>query len=226
MLLLIRRLSFCLLALLLQTQASAEDEFSEPDLLLTTEDDLLFQEIPSVYSASKYEQKVTKAPDSISIVTADEIKKYGYRTFGDILASLKGFYNTNDRNYGFAGARGFGLPSDFNTRLLLLIDGHRFNDNIYDSFDTSNGFPVDIDMIERVEIVRGPSSSLYGTSAFFGVINIITRRGRDQEGVNVTASYGSFDTYKTRVSYGDRFSNGVEMFLTGTFYDSQGNNSL
>jgi len=222
------RLIICIIILLLQTPTIAEDDLSEMDLFLDsgTEEDLLFQDIPSVYGASKYEQKVTKAPASVSIVTADEIRKYGYRTFAEILSSLKGFYTTNDRNYGFAGVRGFGLPSDYNTRLLLLIDGHRFNDNIYDAFDITAGFPVDIDIIERVEVVRGPASSIYGTNAFFGVINVITKRGRDQGGVNVTASYGSFDTYKTRVSYGDRFDNGIEMFLSGTFYDSHGNRHL
>ncbi len=186
----------------------------------------LFDDIPSVYSASKYEQKVTKAPASISIVTSDEIKKYGYRTFGQILSSLRGFYNTGDRAYGYAGARGFGLPSDYNSRLLLLIDGHRYNDNLFDAFDTSQLFPVDIDIIERVEVVRGPSSSLYGTSAVFGVINVITKRGRDQHGANVTAAYGSNDTYQTSVSYGNRFENGLEAFITGTFYDSEGYNKL
>ncbi len=222
-----RRLILTVVLVLLQTTAAAEDEFdefTEADLVL--DEELLFQEIPSVFSASKYEQKVTKAPASISIVTADEIKKYGYRTFGEIISSLKGFYNTNDRNYGYIGSRGFGLPADYNTRLLLLIDGHRYNENIYDSFDTTAGFPIDIDLIERVEVVRGPSSSLYGSNAFFGVINLITKRGRDQQGANITASYGSFDAYKTRVSYGDRFSNGIEVFLSGTFFDSQGNDRL
>ena len=211
---------------LLQTSAVAEDDFSDMDLFSDTEESQLFHNIPSVYSASKYDQKVNKAPASISIVTADEIKKYGYRTFAAILSSLKGFYTTNDRNYGYAGVRGFGLPSDYNTRLLLLIDGHRFNDNVYDTFDITEGFPVDIDLIERVEVVRGPGSALYGPNAFFGVINVITRRGRDQGGFNVTASYGSFDTHKTNVSYGDRFDNGIEMFLSGTFYGSQGNKRL
>ncbi|MEO1926715.1 MAG: TonB-dependent receptor [Gammaproteobacteria bacterium] len=200
----------------------AENDFTEPDFFTNEDDEVLFQEIPSVYSASKYEQKVSKAPASISIVTAEEIEKYGYRTFAEILSSLKGIYNTNDRTYGYAGVRGFGLPSDFNARLLLLIDGHRYNDNIYQAFDTSGSFPVDIDNIERLEVVRGPSSSLYGTSAFFGVINIITKRGRDIEGTNITGSYGSNGTYKTRLSYGNRLENGLEVFLSGSFYDSQG----
>jgi outer membrane receptor for ferrienterochelin and colicins len=217
----------CSIAILvLQPLAFAGDDFAAITPVKSDSTSTLFQEIPSVYSASKYEQKVTKAPASISIVTGDEIKKYGYRGFGQILNSLRGFYNTSDRAYGYAGTRGFGLPSDYNSRLLLLIDGHRYNDSMFDAFDTSEGFPVDIDIIERVEVVRGPSSSLYGTSAVFGVINIITKRGRDQHGTNIKSSYGSNDTHKTSVSYGNRFKNGLETFVTGTFYDSQGYNKL
>jgi outer membrane receptor for ferrienterochelin and colicins len=212
--------------LLLQPLAYAADDFAALQAPASDSSSPLFQDIPSVYSASKYEQKVTKAPASISIVTGDEIKKYGYRTFGAILSSLRGFYNTQDRNNGYVGARGFGLPSDFNSRLLLLIDGHRFNDNLFDAFSTTEGFPVDVDIIERVEVVRGPSSSLYGTSAVFGVINVITKRGRDQHGANIKYSYGSNDTHKTSASYGNRFKNGLEAFVTGTFYDSQGYNKL
>jgi outer membrane receptor for ferrienterochelin and colicins len=220
------KLALSIAIMLLQPLAFAEDDLATIKPITNDSTAPLFADIPSVYSASKYEQKITKAPASISIVTGDEIKKYGYRTFGQILNSLRGFYNTSDRIYGFAGARGFGLPSDFNSRLLLLVDGHRFNDSMFDAFDTSEGFPVDIDIIERVEIVRGPSSSLYGTSAVFGVINVITKRGRDQHGANIKYSYGSNDTHKTSVSVGNRFKNGLEAFVTGTWYDSQGYDKL
>jgi outer membrane receptor for ferrienterochelin and colicins len=215
-----------IITVLTQSLAFAVDDFAALDPMKSSNNTPLFQDIPSVYSASKYEQKVTKAPASISIVTGDEIKKYGYRSFSQILSSLRGFYSTSDRIYGFAGARGFGLPSDYNSRLLLLIDGHRYNDSMFDAFDTSEGFPVDLDIIERIEVVRGPSSSLYGTSAVFGVINVITKRGRDQHGANFKFSYGSNDTHKTSVSAGNRFKNGLEAFVTGTFYDSQGYNKL
>jgi len=221
------RLASCVFVWLLQDPVFAAEESAWHKTSKNRDDRFLTEEFRSVFDASKYEQKVTQAPPaSMGIVTADEIKKYGYRTFGDIISSLKGFYNTSDRMYGYIGARGFGIPSDYNTRLLLLIDGHRFNDNIYDSFDSSEGFPVDIDMIERVEVFRGPSSSLYGTSAFFGAINIITKRGRDLQSANVKTSYGSNDAYKTSVSYGGRLKNGLETFLSGTFYDSQGYKSL
>ncbi len=143
---------------------------------------MLFQEIPSVYGASRYEQKVTEAPSSVSIVTSADIKHYGYRNLGEILESVPGLYTTYDRNYSYLGMRGFARAGDYNTRVLLLVDGHRLNDAVYDQAPIGTDFPVDVDLIDRVEIIRGPSSSIYGTNAFLGVINVITKRGRDLRG--------------------------------------------
>ena len=187
---------------------------------------LLFDDIPSVFSASKYEQKVTEAPARINIVTAREIESHGYQTLADILRSVPGFYTTHDRNYFYTGVRGFGIPGDYDTRILTLVDGHRQNENIYDSNSTNRGFVVDVDLIERVEIVRGPASSLYGSSAFFGVVNVITKSGRDIQGTEVSAAGGSFESYQGRISYGDKFSNGLEMLLSGTYYESAGQHEL
>src|SRR4030067_2443702 len=118
-------------------------------------EDLMKIEIATVYSASKYEQKVTEAPSSVSIITSDEIKKHGYRTFADILRSVRGFYVTYDRNYSYVGARGFGRPGDYNTRILLLIDGHRLNDNVYHQAPIGTEFVLDVDLIDRIELIRG-----------------------------------------------------------------------
>lgn len=187
---------------------------------------LLFQEIPSVFSASKYEQKVTEAPSSVSIVTAEEIKKYGYRTLADILRSLRSFYVTYNRRYHQAGVRGFNRPGDSNSRFLLLIDGLRTNDSVFSAAAIDTSFTVDVDLIDRVEVIRGPSSSLYGTNAFFGVINVITRRGRDLQGVEISGEAGTQDTYDGRISYGNRFQTGLEMLLSGTWYESEGNDRI
>jgi outer membrane receptor for ferrienterochelin and colicins len=195
---------------------------SPPTLNLQAEEKLLLQEIPSVYGASKYEQKVTEAPASVSIVTADEIKKFGYRTLADILRSVRGFYVSYDRNYSYVGVRGFARPGDYNSRILVLVNGHRLNDNVFDSALIGTEGMLDVDLIERVEIIRGPSSSLYGSNAFFAVVDIITKRGRDFQGAEVSGEVGSFDTYKGRLSYGRRFSNEVEGLLSGTYYSSEG----
>lgn len=196
----------------------------------------LFQNIPSVHEASKYqlpvqgaskeEQAVTQAPSSITLITANEIKKYGYRTLADILQSVNGLFVTNDRNYSYLGIRGFGRPSDYNSRVLLLIDGHRLNENIYGSVYIGTEASVDVDLIDRIEIIRGPSSSLYGANAFFGVINILTKRGRDLQGPEISTELGSYESYKGRFTYGNRFANGVEVLFSGSFYDSAGHPRL
>ena len=176
----------------------------------------------TVQGASKYEQKISEAPSSVSIVTANDIKRYGYRTLADILRSVTGFYVTYDRNYSYVGVRGFGRPGDYNSRILLLIDGHRMNDNIYNQAAIGSEEPLDVDLIERVEIIRGPGSSLYGSNAFFGVVNIVTRRGRDLTGGEVSGEVASFDTYKGRLSYGNRYPGRIEVIASGTAYDSKG----
>lgn len=174
-----------------------------------------------VYSASKHMQNASDAPSSVTVVTADEIQKYGYRNLGDILRSVPGFYVTYDRDYMFVGVRGFGRLGDWNNRVLVMIDGHRSNNNVLGQAMMGNEFLVDVDMIERVEIVRGPSSSLYGTSAFFAVINVITRTNKQIKGVELSFQPGSFGTYEGRATYGHQIR-GLGLVLSGTFYDSRG----
>src|SRR5512142_1059487 len=192
------------------------------DLKQLSLEELMNIEVQTIYSASKHEQKVTEAPSSVSIVTSAEIKQYGYRTLADILRSVRGFYVTNDRNYSYVGVRGFGRPGDYNSRILLLIDGHRTNDNIYDQAFVGTEAIIDVDLIDRVEIVRGPGSSLYGSNAFFAVVNVVTKRGRDVRGVEISGEAGSFNTTKGRLTYGGRSQNGLEAVASGTSYGSRG----
>jgi len=199
-----------------------EQAWEEP----TDEGALLFGDIPSVFSASKYDQKVTEAPSLVSIVTASEIRRYGYRTLADILQALGGIYVGYDCNYHYLGMRGFLRPGDYNTRVLLLVDGHKTNDGLYDTAAIGTEFLLDVDMIERVEVVRGPSSSLYGANAFFGVINVITKRGRNFDGFELSGAGGSQLTYKGRGTYGKRFSSGVEALVSASYYGSDGADSL
>jgi iron complex outermembrane receptor protein len=217
---------FSLLLLFSSTHALAQKKSGTPDLLDMSLEDLMSIEIDSVYGASGFKQKVTEAPASITIITSEEIQKFGYRTLADILRNVRGFYVSNDRNYSYLGVRGYGLPGDYNSRITLMIDGHRLNDNIYDAAMIGTEFPIDVDLIDRVEVIRGPNSSLYVASAFLGVINIITKRGRDLPKVTVAGEAASYGTYEGRVSYGNKFANGLELLLSGTFYDSHGQDQL
>lgn len=197
-----------------------------PDLGEADEDSLFLEDIPSVFSASKYEQRLSEAPASVSIVTADEIRKYGHRTLEDILDSVRGFYTTNDRNYGVPGVRGFNRPGDYGTRILLLLDGQRTNDGLYDSTSIDREFAVDVDLIDRVEVIRGTGSSLYGSNALLGVVNVITKRGRDYKGAELAASVGNHDTREGRVSYGQKDPSGFELLVSGTSFDTDGDDRI
>src|ERR1035438_1133046 len=123
-----------------------------------------------VFSASRHLEDTREAPSSVSIITSQDIARYGWRTLGDILGSLRGFYTSYDRDYTYLGVRGIQRPGDYNSRILLMINGHRLNDNVYDSAPIGSEFPLDLHLIEHIEIIRGPSSSLFGTNAVFGVI--------------------------------------------------------
>jgi outer membrane receptor for ferrienterochelin and colicins len=179
-------------------------------------------QIPTVYGASKHEQKSTAAPSAVTVVTREEIQAYGHRTLADILRSVRDFYIGNDRNYNYVGTRGFNRPGDYGGRILILIDGHRLNDAAYDSVGVGRDFPVDVDMIERVEVIRGPGSALYGNNAFFAVIDVITRKAEHVDGAEAAAEYGSFNSAKSRFTYGKRFENGAALLLSGSAYNSDG----
>jgi iron complex outermembrane receptor protein len=197
-----------------------------PDIADLSIEQLMDLDIESVYGASRYDQRVTQAPSSISIVTAEEIRRFGYTSFADVLRSVRGLYVSNDRNYTYLGIRGFNRPGDYNTRVLVLVDGHRLNDNVYDSGSVDRDAMLDVELIDRVEVIRGPSSSVYGSSAFFGVINVVTKHGAQFNGTEVAQDAGSLNTYQTRITYGDAFANGVDWLVSASHYSSDGDAKL
>jgi outer membrane receptor for ferrienterochelin and colicins len=178
-----------------------------------------------VYSASMYLQSDREAPASVTIITADQIRKFGYRTLAEILNTVRGFYVSYDRNYSYVGVRGFSRPGDYNDRIQVLIDGHRMNDDVYGQALIGTEFPLDVDLIDRVEIVRGPSSALYGTSAFFAVVNVITKSAAGIGGVELSGDAGGFGSYRGRASYGGT-AHGLEWLFSGTIYQSAGASKL
>jgi iron complex outermembrane receptor protein len=203
--------------------AAAQTQTRLPDLSI---EELLGVDVQPVFGASDRLQPATEAPASVTIVTAADIKRYGYRTLADILNSARGFYVTNDRNYSYVGVRGFNRPGDYNSRVLLLVNGHKINDNIYDQAYIGNELGIDAAMFARVEIIRGPASSLYGTSAFFAVVNVITKSGGAIDGVSVDADAGSLGTGLVRGMFGREFANGVSVAASATYERSTGMDRL
>ncbi|MEI6208172.1 MAG: TonB-dependent receptor [Desulfuromonadales bacterium] len=218
----IRIALFLLFISMVAVPAAAQDEQGSLDSL----EQLMNTEVTTVTGASKYQQEITDAPASITIISADDIRKGGYRTLADVLDSVRGFYTTYNRGYSFIGLRGFSPLGDYGTRLLVLVDGHRLNDAVYEQAPLGSDFPVDIDLIERVEVIRGPGSSLYGSNALLGVINVITRAGKDIKGGELSSSGGSFNAWTGRATGGGRFPNGVDLLFSGSYRDSAGRQHL
>lgn len=187
---------------------------------------LMQMRVETVYGASKYEQKVTRAPASLTILTAQDISRSGYRTLAEALRSIRGLYVSDDRNYSYLSTRGFLRPGDYNSRILLLVDGHRINDSVYDAAFFGREAPVAVDLIERIEFVRGPSSSIYGSSAFFGIVNVVLKHARDIDGAAVAGSAGSLGAREGAFRFGGTFANGIEATLGGNWYESDGHQAL
>lgn len=219
---------YLLLSVFFAAALSAEAADRRNDSVIELADlsleDLMKIEIGTVFGASKFFQNVTDAPSSVSIVTSEDIKRFGYRSLADILRSTRGFNITYPRDYSYAGVRGFGRPGDYNSRILVTIDGHRTNENLYDMAYLGDEFMLDADLIDRVEIIRGPGSSLYGSNAFLAVINVITKNGLDINGAEMSAEAGSFRHLKGRGSYGESLQSGTDIIMSVTGRDSRGDN--
>jgi hypothetical protein len=159
---------------------------------------LMELEIDQVVGASLHVQRTFDAPAAVAVVSGDEIRAHGYRTLLEVLRGVTGLCTSCDRNYGHLGVRGFFVPGDYNARVLLLVDGHRVNDALYGGCGLNFDAPVDPDLAERIEVIRGPGSAIYGSNALFAVINVIHKRGADARGFEGA----SHDTYLTRATLG------------------------
>jgi outer membrane receptor for ferrienterochelin and colicins len=222
MILYIRVVLMLFLMVMITQPVSAKDVQTPPDSL----EQLMNIEVTTVTGASKYQQELTDAPASVSIITADDIRKAGYRNLAEVLNSVRSFYITNIRSFYNIGVRGFSPLGDFNTRVLLMVDGYRLNDGLYEAAPLGTDFPVDMDLIDRIEVIRGPGSSLYGTNAFLAVINVITRTGKDIKGGELSASGGSFNTWTGRATGGITPGNNVDLLFSGSYRDTAGQQHL
>jgi outer membrane receptor for ferrienterochelin and colicins len=177
---------------------------------------------PVISSASRYGQSVYEAPASVTVITRDEILQFGYRTLGEVLSGAGGMFTSYDRNYTYLTIRGLAKPGDFNTHVLVLLDGRRLNQPVDDSSLLGTEGLVDVEALERVEIIRGPGSTLYGTNAFYAVINLVTRTGASAKGVEAQVAAGSFKTGYGALAGGTRSSAGFDVFAAASGYTARG----
>lgn len=135
---------------------------------------------------------------------------------------MRGLYVSNDRNYGYLGIRGFSRPTDYNNRILLLLNGQSIADNVFGGFGLNGDTPVPLESLDRIEIVRGPGSALYGTYAMFAVINLITKNETSKGKNMVTWSQGNFGYKSGSMTVEKALTDGANLFAVGHWGDIGG----
>jgi len=143
---------------------------------------------PIVESASRRRQSADEAPGAISVIEASELEAMGVVSLADVLGRVPGLLVTRlDANYFTVGLRG--VEGMGNGGVLVLLNGRRLF-NISNATPTWSQMPVHPGEIERIEVLRGPSGPMYGADALTGVVNIVTKRAKDRQGVEGVVTDG------------------------------------
>ncbi|MGE5491646.1 MAG: TonB-dependent receptor plug domain-containing protein [Actinomycetota bacterium] len=162
------------------TTASAADE-----------EDLYFSTLPVVASVSRLPQPLSEAPGSVTVIDRDMIRASGARNFADLLRLVPGFQVTPPNQEGAVVAYHGLSNEEYTPRVQVLVDGRSLYSSLFRSGVNWNLLPVALDDIERIEVSRGSNSAAYGSSAFLGVINIITLDASQAKGWLVAVNNGN-----------------------------------
>ncbi len=199
---------------------------STPGVCFTEEEDLFelsFEEIMDikVKIATKTEIRIDDAPSIVSVITSKEIQQMGARNIIDVLRTVPGFDSVSAITIEGRTAVVRGIPASIsNNKIKVLINGHAVGEGSYHGglYDFFHLAPLDI--IDKIEIIRGPGSALYGTNAFLGVLNLITKTGgKAPSRASVTA--GSFNTLQVTGEYSNQWED-FSLYAYGGCFDTDG----
>jgi outer membrane receptor for ferrienterochelin and colicins len=161
---------------------------------------------PVVSTASKSAETADLAPATTSVISADDLRRYGITSLDEAINFL-GLGMLAEP--GFAtpeiGARGVLLSGDFGNHVLLLVDGHALNEPWDGTAYYDRSAAVPFDLVDHIEVILGPGSVLYGSSAMLGVINVITKRAKDYAGAHVLAEGAYPAAGRAAAGYGKQF---------------------
>lgn len=205
---------FCLSFYLLRSQNDSLSEIARLNMLSLEE--LMNIE---VITASGVKQKISEAPSTMHVITEQQIQERGYEQLDDVLRDIAGvdLIRIYGRAPSFINFRG--MQGDENRRILLMIDGIVEN-SVMGDFSMA-GPAYNLHNVQRIEIIWGPGSALYGANAFSAVINIITKKGEEVKGVHFQKAFGSYNTSIENIMLGIK-KNNVDLILSGSLFNTDG----
>ncbi len=178
----------------------------------------------SIESVALHEERASEASASVFVLSGDDLRRQGFRTLDEALRSVPGMFGYADGLYPMIGVRGMGSLGDFTTRILILVDGHPLNNSlaIGESY-LGRDLPIPLAAVQRLEVIKGPVGSLYGPTAYLGVVNLVT--GGGPPGVELStygdAAQGAFRSGGgTGVASGQ--SNGIDWFVSAEGFGTRG----
>jgi len=180
---------------------------------------LFFEDIPTVITVSRAEERITDAPAAVSVITADDLRQFGVTRLADAFRLVPGvdvFWQ--DAHASAVSARGYN--SSLARTMQVLLDGRSVYDPLWGSV-IWDSILVDMEDIDRIEVIRGPNAALYGANSFAGVINIITKRPDTVEGVTLSYRGGNDDYARGFGRYAGSVGN-LSYRISGSYHDDDG----
>ena len=171
-------------------------------------------------TASRWEQSINEIPASIIVIEREEIQEFGYRNVQELIENIPGMYVIDQRSFNdiSIGIRGFCGP--FNRHVMIQINGVSMMSEFQNDFKLDK-MNISIESIDKIEVIRGPMSIIYGTGAFFGVINIITNELKQPANSIVSSALGSQNSNRQFFRYGLN-RNGLKLSLNASSFQSDG----
>ncbi|QTQ35268.1 Putative TonB-dependent receptor [Aromatoleum petrolei] len=182
-------------------------------------EDPFFDELPVVLSVSRLAQPLRDAPGSVTVIDADTIRTSGVRDLADLLRLVPGFFVAHSTN-GAPNAVYHGMTDENPRGLQILIDGRSLYSPLFFGGVAWNLIDVSLDEIERIEVIRGSNSAAYGSNAFLGVVNVVTRSAIETQGVRVRAGQGNDGVADRYARVGMRIGDGSVRVSAETVRDN------
>ncbi len=171
---------------------------------------------PVVVTATKIETPQERLGAAVDVITEEDLKTYNYETVGDALRQIPGV--EIQRSGSLGKLTSLRIRGSSTSQVQVLVDGMRVKSPTAGTFDFSD---LSIDQIERIEIVRGPQSTIYGADAIGGVVHIITKRGQGPFSATASTEAGSYDTLRERFGFGGSYKI-FDYAVSGSWLESNG----